>query len=205
MSYIISHRGNGGRYKENTKDAILDVLTYDYVDGVEIDVHMTQDKKFVVHHNGLILCENKSVQLIRKIKYKHLRKCQKIDLLEDILKRVKTDKIIILDLKVYNENRKEWRKLIPLLKKYPNTYYLVSFSYSFITSFKKKYPTYKMGYFKGYFMNLDKEKGVLDVCFCHYRQYKGEEGVWTVNHREDLQKYKEKSIFLITDYPKYGR
>lgn len=205
MSYIISHRANGGRYKENTKEAILDVLTYAYVDGVEIDVHMTQDKKFVVHHNGFILCENKSVQFIHKQKYKHLRKCKKIDLLDDILKQIKTDKVIILDLKVYNENIREWKRLIPLLKKYPNAYYLVSFSYSFITNLKKKYPTYKMGYFKGYFMNLEKEKGILDVCFSHYRQYKKEEGIWTVNRREDIQKYKDQSIFLITDYPKYAK
>ncbi len=205
MSYIIAHRANGGRFKENTKEAVLDVLTYDYVDGVELDVHMTQDKKFVVHHNGLILCENKSVLFIHKEKYKFLDKCKKIDLLEDILKQVKTEKIILLDLKVYKEDIKDWKKLIHLLKKYPNQYYLVSFSYVFITKLKKKYPTYKMGYFKGYFMNIEKEKGVLDACFSHYRQYKKEEGIWTLNRKEDIQKYKNKPIFLITDYPKYAK
>ena len=75
----------------------------------------------------------------------------------------------------------------------------------FIEKLKKKYPTYKMGYFKGYFMNLEKKKGILDGCFSHYRQYKEEEGVWTVNRREDVKRYKEKPIFVITDFPKYGR
>lgn len=205
MGYIIAHRANGGKYKENTKEAVLDVLTYPYVDGVEIDVHLTQDRKFVVHHNGFVLCENKRVLFIRKQKYRHLRKCKRIDLLEDILKQLKTDKILLLDLKVYKEGIKEWKKLISLLKKYPNRYYLVSFSYPFIEKLKKKYPTYKMGYFKGYFMNLEKKKGVLDVCFSHYRQYKEEEGVWTVNRSEDVKRYKEKPIFVITDYPKYGK
>ncbi len=205
MSYIIAHRANGGPYKENTKEAVLDVLTYDYVDGVEIDVHITQDKKFVVHHNGLLLCENKNVMFINKQKYKDLRKCKKIDLLEDILKQVKTNKFLILDLKVSKNEIKEWKRFIRLLKKYPNQYYLVSFSYPFILALKRQYPLYKMGYLKGYFLNLEKEKGILDVCFSHYRQYKKEEGIWTVNNKEDIKKYKDKNIFIITDYPKYAK
>ena len=88
MSYIIAHRANGSTYKENTKEAILEVLTYDYVDGIEIDVHMTQDKKFVVSHNEVLLCENKSIKLISKEKYIHLKQCKNLPLLEDVLKQI---------------------------------------------------------------------------------------------------------------------
>ena len=203
MSYIIAHRANGSTYKENTKEAILEVLTYDYVDGIEIDVHMTQDKKFVVSHNEVLLCENKSIKLISKEKYIHLKQCKNLPLLEEVLKQIKTNKYILLDLKVFKSEWKSWKKLIHLLKKYPNNYYLVSFSYPFILGFKKQYPIYKMGYLKGYIMNLDKEKDILYGCFCYLYQYTHEEGIWTVNNKEEIKKWQQKKIFIITDKPEY--
>ena len=45
---FIAHRGNGKhRYLENTKEAILNVLKEE-VDGVEFDIRMTKDEKFVI-------------------------------------------------------------------------------------------------------------------------------------------------------------
>lgn len=204
LSYIIAHRANGSKYKENTKEAVLEVLKQDYVDGIEIDIHMTQDKKFVLSHNEFILCQNKSVRRITKEKYANLKKCKNIDLLEDVLKSIKTDKFIVLDLKVEKGQYKDFRKLIKLLKKYPNQYYLVSFSYDFIFFLKQQFPTYKMGYLKGYILNLEKEKRNLDVCFCYVHQYMNEEGIWTVNSKEEMDKCKEKNIFIITDKPEYS-
>lgn len=203
MSYIIAHRANGSNYKENTKEAILEVLHYDYVDGIEIDIHMTKDKKFVVSHNEVLLCANKSIKMISKEKYTQLKQCKNLPLLGDILKEIKTNKYILLDLKVSKNGLKYWKKLIRLLMKYPNNYYLVSFSYAFILRLKKQYPTYKMGYLKGYIMNLDKEKDILDGCFCYLYQYTNEEGIWTVNSKEEIRKWQEKDIFIITDKPKY--
>ncbi len=203
MSYIIAHRANGSKYKENTKEAVLEVLSYDYVDGIEIDIRLTKDKKFVVSHNSLVLCEKVGIRRISKEKYSHLKICKKIELLEEILKEIQTKKYIFLDLKFANESFKDWKKLIKLLKRYPLNYYLVSFSYSFLLHLKKLYPTYSMGYLKGYLMNLDKKKAVLDGCFAYLYIYTEEEGIWTVNTKEEMRKYKEKDIFIITDKPKY--
>lgn len=51
---VIAHRGNGNIYKANTKEALLQALKYTYVDGIELDVRMTKDKKIVIIHDPII-------------------------------------------------------------------------------------------------------------------------------------------------------
>lgn len=201
MPYIIAHRANGSKFKENTEQAILEVINYSYVDGIEIDIRMTKDKKFVLAHNEYFICKNKKVKKISNTKYKEIKECKEFSLLEDVLKKLKTDKYIVLDLKIVNKNT--YRKnLMRLLKKYSNTYYLCSFEYEFLLDLKKRYPLYKIGYLKGYFLNIDKNKENLDFIFSHYLNYENEEGIWTINKEELIKKYKNKNIFIITDKPK---
>lgn len=198
MSYVISHRANGTKFMENTKEAILEIIKYSYVDGIEIDVRMTKDKKFILSHNDLIIDQNGIIKKISNTKYKDINK--KITLLEDVLKSLKTNKYIVLDLKVTNKNT--YRKnLMRLLRKHSNNYYLCSFDYDFLFELKKRYPSYKVGYLKGYFINSIKEKSILDFIFVHYISYKNEEGIWTLNKKEEIEKYKNKDIFIITDKP----
>lgn len=196
--YIIAHRANGSAFKENTMNAIEEVIKYSYVDGIEIDIRMTKDKKFILSHTDFILDDFGIIKKISNTKYKDMNK--KITLLESVLKNIKTNKYIVLDLKV--TNKEIYRKnLMRLLKKYSNKYYLCSFNYDFVLDLKKRYPFYKIGYLKGYLINNIKEKSILDFIFVHYIDYKNEEGIWTLNKKEDIKKYKNKDIFIITDKP----
>jgi len=51
MTKIYAHRGFSSVYPENSMEAIKEAIKYDYIDGIEIDIRMTKDKKFVLIHN----------------------------------------------------------------------------------------------------------------------------------------------------------
>lgn len=204
LAYVIAHRANGSKYKENTKKAILEVLKYPYVDGIEIDIQMTKDKKFVLVHNSFIICNDKKIKSIKNTNYKDIKKCKDISLLEDILNSINTSKIILIDLKVNQEEKIYMNSYIKLIKKYKHNIYTMSFDYDFVKKLKKKYPTLKVGYIKGFFLNQEKLKDNLDYEIAYYKNYQNEEGVWTVNKKEDFLKYNKKNILLITDYPQFN-
>ena len=92
---FIAHRGNGKhRYLENTKEAILNVLK-EKVDGVEFDIRMTKDEKFVIFHDPII-----NRQIIRLSELKDLKKINlkggfEIPELTEVLDKINTDKKII--------------------------------------------------------------------------------------------------------------
>ena len=89
--YVISHRGNNNhKYKENTFKAIKNVLEEDYIDGAEFDIRMTKDNKFVLSHSPIY-----KDSLINNKKLKDL----KLDELNNILKNIKTNKIILITIK----------------------------------------------------------------------------------------------------------
>ncbi len=205
MAYIIAHRANGGKYRENTKEAAKEVLAFPYVDGIELDVHMTKDKKFVLSHNAFIICKNLQIKNIKNATYEEISHCKKIDRLENVLDELCSKKIIILDLKIMSKKKTFMRFFLRVLKKYKLTPYLVSFDYKFVKKIKKKRPKLKVGYIKGFFINQEKSKDNLDFCICHYKSYKNEEGIWTVNKYEEFKKYKNKDILIITDHPEFNK
>ena len=51
MNKIYAHRGLTKIYPENSLYAILNADKCKFIDGIEIDVRMTKDKKFVVIHD----------------------------------------------------------------------------------------------------------------------------------------------------------
>ena len=86
---IIAHRGNDGIHKENSLEAIINSLSKKYIDGVEIDVRLTKDKKLIINHdpfyNGYYINNTNAIKL------------QKLGLntLEEILSNVNNNKIIM--------------------------------------------------------------------------------------------------------------
>ena len=54
MAKIYAHRGFSSIYPENSIEAIKEAFKYDYIYGIEIDIRMTKDKKFVVVHDSYI-------------------------------------------------------------------------------------------------------------------------------------------------------
>ena len=80
---IIAHRGNSGKYKENSLKAIEYSLNEDYIDGVEFDIRMTKDFKFVIHHDPFY-----KGYYIKKTRLKKLQKLG-LNSLEEVLLKIK--------------------------------------------------------------------------------------------------------------------
>ena len=68
-----------------------------YIDGVELDIRLTLDNKIVIHHDMFYNFKN-----INKTKYKYL----KLDLLDKFLKNINSNKIILIEIKEENEDKK---------------------------------------------------------------------------------------------------
>lgn len=190
---LIAHRGNDGIHKENSLEAIINSLNKDYVDGVEFDVRLTKDKKLIINHDpfykGFLISHTNSIKL------------QKLGLnrLEEILENVKSDKIIMIEIKVDKRINQMIKVLNKVLKKYKLNYYICSFNYDFI----KKLKDLK----KGLIISLKINEKYLNNSFdfnsvnCLYSKKlpNKETFRWTVNSIEELKKVKKENI--ITDYP----
>lgn len=132
---FIAHRGVVKKgLLENTIPAFLAAIKSDRYEGFELDVYTSKDKEFVVHHD--ILLDGK---FIWKYNYKELKK-KGIVKLEQVLK-LKTDKIILIEIKDINMDIIKFSKL---LKKYQNkNIYVMSFFKSVIAKFQDR--TFKVG------------------------------------------------------------
>lgn len=192
MRYLIAHRGlDNHDYKENSIKGVLDSLDKDYIQGVEIDIRFTKDKKIVMHHNMLY-----DFRIINKTNYNELNN---IDLLEDLIKKISNDKIILLDIKCENNDYKVFMKyLLKLINKYPLNYYLCSFNYKLIQYLidKTKYP---LGVFITDLINKNKDYNHLSFLALSKNSYNDikfkTKFVWTINTKNNISKYK----YIITN------
>lgn len=210
MKYIISHRGNDNHnMKENSLEAIKYVLSKDYIDGVEIDVRMTKDNYLIVYHNPAILTWNK-IHIVSKTKYYKLLKINKIYLLEDILKNIKTSKKILIEVK--EESNREKRivnKLLLILNKYPNlNIEICSFNYNLLMEIMKKNSYYKLGILVSNFINRNYIKNNFDFTCPTYSLFDNISYIkplyfWTINNSLKYKNiFNKKSFYdigIITD------
>ena len=96
---LISHRGYISKYPENSLEGIKYAFNLSEIDGVEFDVRITKDRKFVLIHDFFIDRVSDGSGAVNKLKYKTLLKfnfgnCKhklKVTKLEDVLK-IKTNK-----------------------------------------------------------------------------------------------------------------
>lgn len=195
---IISHRGNGGKNKENTKESVLEMLNEDFVDGVEIDIRMTVDHKFVLCHNPFY--EGKLISLT---KYK---KIKQLDNLENLLKNIQSQKIIMLDIK---EEIGKYKLVVyylyKILKKYNLNLYVCSFNHNLMNHFLKKHPNITNGLIIGMKLNEDKIKNDFDFNSLNYKCINKitpkETFAWTINNKSGLKNIPD-NCNIITDNPK---
>ena len=192
---IIAHRANDEQNKENTLEAILNSLKKYYIDGVEFDIRLTKDKRFVINHDPLY-----KNNLIEFTKSKKLIK-QGIDTLDDVLNLINNKKILMIEVKVENNIKKVAKYLNRILRRYNLNFYICSFNYNFINYFNKKY-NYKCGLIIG--KNINKKHIINNYAFNSLSyKYKGivpnkETFYWTINN---LREIKDKEN-IITDKPK---
>ncbi len=201
---LIAHRGNDSDKTENKIKGIIENLLKDYIEGIEIDIQNTYDYKFVLSHNKIIKNNNNYIN-ITKTNYKNIKN---IELLTELLDKINSNKIIIIDCKV-NDNYKEYaKKLIKTIKKYKYlNIYLCSFNYEFI-KYIKKLTSYKVGIIIGYLMNINKNLNDLDFVSINFNMNEKKITipyfVWTVNSKDEIRKISINNHFLgiITDKSK---
>ncbi len=208
---LIAHRGNDNHnFKENTKEAIINCLNEDYIAGVEFDIRLTKDKKIVINHNMLIFDNNKNLYPVYSKNFKEIKKSNPdISTLESVLSSVRTDKILLIEIK---EERDDYDKFIiilfNLLKKYRHlNIYICSFNYKLIKKIKSKYGSYKCGLIVGYLMNTNNINDDLDFYLYSYNyidliNYNKQIFIFTIDKKEKLAKIKKKvknDFYVISD------
>ena len=195
---LIAHRGNDNhKYIENTKEALLESLSKNYIAGVECDVRITKDKVLVLNHDMTINRTTKGSGFIKNKTYKELKKYN-ITTLNNFLKKVKNDKIIVIEIKSEDlEINYFVNKLINICNKYKLNYYFCSFRIDILKYLKEKEPTFKVGLLtRGILKNNIK----LDFISIWKNNYSGREKfVWTINNLKDLKKFYNKDIYILTD------
>ena len=192
MKYLIAHRGlDNHKYKENSIKGILNSLSKDYVSGIEVDIRFTKDKKIIMYHDLL-----SDFKIISNTNYNELNN---IDLLEDLLKKIKSNKIILFDIKSENNKYELFIEyLLKLIDKYPLNYYLCSFNYNLIKSLfgRTKYP---LGIFITDIINKNKNYSKLSFLALSKNSYDdikfNTKFVWTINSNKNINKYE----YIITD------
>lgn len=155
---FIAHRGVvKGNIKENTMEAFLEAIRNSNYQGFELDVRVSKDGEFVIHHNSFI-----NGKLLKTLDYKELKELGVVRL-KDVLK-LKTDKKIFIEIKDFSMDLKE---LTRLLNKTRLNIYLMSFDNGVI----KKVSTYKRKFKVGvlnYYINSDDNYRYLDfICLLY--------------------------------------
>lgn len=192
---IIAHRGNDGINKENSLKSIINSLNKNYIDGVEFDIRLTKDKRFILNHDPFY-----KKYFIKNTTSKKLIK-QGLDTLDDILNQINTNKILLIEVKEENNIKKTSKYLNRVLRRYNLNIYICSFNYNFIKYFNKKY-NYKCGLIIG--KNINKNHIINNFSFNSISyKYKGkvpnkETFYWTINNPKEIEEKQN----IITDKPK---
>jgi len=212
---FIAHRGNDNDKNNNREFGLLSSLEKDYIDGIEFDVRMTKDGKILINHNIFLNIENSigfknisknTLKEIKKNKYELGRKPYKIVMLNELLKKIKSNKLILIEAKAEKDNYiKMANKIYKIIKKYKKlNIEICSFNYEFACYFQKKYKDYKIILLKGYMINNNKDDHIFDLLSINYKE-KIEKNrkyyIWTLNDKKEFERIKDKKniIGIISD------
>lgn len=145
MKNLIAHRGLVNKINpENTYISILSALNSTKYVGVEFDVRLTKDNKLVLMHDKNIIRTTNGTGTVENMTLKELKKyqmtknkTQTIPTLERILS-IKTNKILLIELKINNNEKELANTLIEVLKNYPHkTIYIMSFNKKVLNILKR--------------------------------------------------------------------
>lgn len=210
---IIAHRGYyNGLIPENSFSSFKKCL-YQNIP-IELDVHLTKDKKIVVFHDfnlkkmtGLDAeIEDLTYDEIKKLTLKKTK--EKIPLLSEVLELIHSKVPLIIELKNKKIGPLE-NVLIKLLDHYDN-FYLQTFIMRSIYYIKTKRPMYKIGIilFSYRYINYKKVDFIccskLGIISPKIQKYKNKKTiiVWTVDSKKELEKLKNYSDAYIVNMKK---
>lgn len=220
MSNLIAHRGlDNNKYKENTKEAIINTLKKDYIKGIEIDVRITKDNKIVIIHDSTINRVSDGIGLVKNMTLKKLKKFNfgtkenpsKISTLKDILKIVPNDKIILIEIKCFNEEFNFIKHFYNIIKNFEDKQiYLMSFNKSIIKKLKKLHANLKCGILVSKIINKNHLSENFDfLAISSYNideipNYKKAIFIWAISNKKrfiELKKKMDNNTYYIVDYP----
>lgn len=206
---FISHRGNDNHnYRENSDRAILCSLDKSYIDGVEFDIRLTLDNQIILSHNALIDLESDGSGFIHNMTLDELLsynfKEDKITVLDNLLFKIKTNKILLLEIKEEGNRIIEWIDALNyIFKKYQYlNIYICSFNYELLCELKSAFKNILCGIIVGHVMNKKKDISSFDFVMYHYNSFKyvhKKTMVWTINSKEKYKMFKNKTDYIITD------
>lgn len=193
MYKFIAHRGNNSSSCENDFECLKNIINYDYIYGIEIDVRKSLDNILILNHNSFIK-KNHSIYFISKTNSKDLN----LTTLKHLLNNINTNKVIILDIK----DNIDIHKFYKFIKKYNHlNIYICSFNYDFVYKLKSNYQSLKVGLIIGYNININKDISIFDFLSVHYnvkKKFDKDIFIWTVNNYKLLSKLPN-NIGIITD------
>lgn len=209
---FIAHRGlDNHKYYENTKEALIESLNKDYIDGVELDIRLTKDNKFVIHHNSSYVYLGVR-KFIKSYNYKDivndnlgsLKEVRYINGLEDFLDNIKTNKIILLEIK---QEGKDYQSVIKEVNRIVDKYHylniwLCSFNYNLVNELTTK-SKYNVGLIISDIINKNKNISKFNFISLSKNAFndvdtKKIKMAWTINSKKDLEKVRC-ADYIITD------
>lgn len=210
---FIAHRGFYDEYiPENSIQAFKKCLYRNIP--IEIDVHLTKDKKVVVFHDFNLKRMTKLDKNIEDTTYDEIKDLklndteETIPLLIEVLCLIKNKVPIIIEIKNKKVGPLE-KELIKILDSY-NNFYLQTFKMKSINYLKRKRPNYKIGIilFKNKLLNIKKidficcyKIGIVSSKIQKYRQ-KLKIIVWTINNKEEYEIFKNYGDFYMVNMKK---
>lgn len=219
---IMAHRGSSIKELENTKEAFLKAID-DGVKFIELDVVKTKDDKVIVFHDlnlkrlaGL----DKDVELLSWDEIKQLTlyssdqsKQGKVMLLNDLLKIIKKEVILNIEIKPNGKNDEVLAALVEETIKNEPQHMVCSFSSSALKTIKKINPKRKTGLIMAIALGEYKDLDYIDFYSVEWSfitesaVFKIHEAgkqifAWTINDSEEIPKCMEYEVDgIITDYP----
>ncbi|VEU79863.1 glycerophosphodiester phosphodiesterase family protein [Haploplasma axanthum] len=222
---LVAHRGYSSKETENTKKAFIEAGKKAFY-GIECDVHLTKDGKYIIHHDDDTKRLAKSNFIIKNTEYNVLKNLPFIDIntkkfdesiniptLEEYLKICKEyDKVSIIEIKAIF-NKEEIKGMFDIIKEHGdiNKTVIISFDLNnllIVREIDKNIPIqYLLDKYDDSLIDLCK-KFKFDVDF-HYGALKKENikkfhdngikvNVWTVNDFKTIEKMIEYNVDYIT-------
>lgn len=217
----VAHRGCHWKCFENTKQA-FEAATKGKFFGIEMDIHLTKDKKWIVHHDPDFLSNGKKV-VIKDEKFNDLIKMPldnkwgyeaKCPSLEEYLKIVKTsNKRPVIEIKPKNPSFHNLKKVIKEVKKYydlKDVTFIAFYPWP-LMKIKIMHPKqdvqllvehthpFLVDWAYKFRWGLDIESPMLTKSMCKKFQEKGlVVNAWTVDTKKELKRLCELNIDMIT-------
>ena len=202
INKLIAHRGifDNKIVPENSIEAFKKAIRKDYI--IELDVHLTKDKKIVVFHDDLLDRMTNKKGKIKDYKLDELKDIKLLNTnygiptLSEVLKLVKGKVPLLIEMKYDNKSFELPRLLLKELSNYNGEVAIQSFDPFLVSYFR----FHKNNYLRGLLIDrISVQKSLYNNK--EINKYKNKKNIisWTMISKEDIDKYKDKYDNLIAN------